>query len=87
MRTCQQPFRRTGQSSRNFDYAGALVHDGTAVHIQARRIATLHAAFQTHPERFRGRRPYPPALPTKAWINQPPVASEAGTSPQSTHVA
>jgi putative transposase len=65
----------------------ASVHDGTAAHIQARRIATLHAAFQAHPERFRGRRPYPPALPTKVWINQPPVISETDTSPQSAQVA
>ncbi|MBE1582253.1 putative transposase [Nonomuraea angiospora] len=65
----------------------ASVHDGTAVHIQARRIATLHAAFQTHPERFRGRRPHPPLLPAKMWINQPPATPETGTTLQSTQVA
>ena len=43
----------------------ATVHDGTVAAIHARRIATLNAAFLAHPERFRGRRPYPPPLPTR----------------------
>jgi putative transposase len=51
----------------------AAVHDGTAATIHSRRVATLHAAFLAHPERFRGRRPYPPPLPSKAWINPPPT--------------
>lgn len=51
----------------------ATVHDGTAEVIQAHRTATLHAAFLAHPERFRGRRPHPPQLPTKVWTNQPPA--------------
>ncbi|MET8867227.1 IS3 family transposase [Nonomuraea sp. NPDC004580] len=87
---CGQFFRYYNHEHRHSGIAmhtPASVHDGTAVHIQARRIATLHAAFQAHPERFRGRRPYPPALPTKVWINQPPTASETDTSPQSTRVA
>ncbi|WP_410050303.1 integrase core domain-containing protein [Actinomadura sp. HBU206391] len=63
------------------------VHDGTAAAIQARRIATLHEAFLAHPERFRGRRPYPPPLPTKMWINQPPTTPKSDTSPQTTQVA
>jgi putative transposase len=65
----------------------ASMHDGTAAAIQARRTATLHAAFLTHPERFRGRRPYPPPLPTKAWINQPPATTTSDTSPQTPQVA
>jgi putative transposase len=65
----------------------ATVHNGTAAVIQARRIATLHAAFLAHPERFRGRRPYPPQLPAKVWINQPPATLHTDTSPQTTHVA
>jgi len=60
----------------------ASVHDGTAVKIRAQRIATLNAAFLARPERFRGRRPYPPSLPARAWINQPPPALQATTSPQ-----
>lgn len=65
----------------------ASVHDGTAAAIQARRVATLHEAFLAHPERFRGRRPYPPPLPTKVWINQPPAITTSDTSPQTTQVA
>ncbi|MEO3876748.1 DDE-type integrase/transposase/recombinase [Nonomuraea sp. B12E4] len=87
---CSQFFRYYNHEHRHSGIAmhtPASVHDGTAVHIQAKRIATLHAAFQAHPERFRGRRPYPPALPTKVWINQPVAASETDVSPQSTQVA
>lgn len=65
----------------------ASVHDGSAATIHAKRVATLHAAFLAHPERFRGRRPYPPQLPTKVWINQPPAPDQTDTSPQTTHVA
>jgi putative transposase len=65
----------------------ASVHDGTAAGIQARRVATLNAAFLAHPERFRGRRPYPPPLPTRVWINQPPATLQTNTSPQTEHVA
>jgi putative transposase len=62
------------------------VHDGTAAQVQARRTATLHAAFLARPERFRGRRPYPPPLPAKVWINQPPATLQTDTTPQTTHV-
>jgi putative transposase len=65
----------------------ASVHDGTAAQIQARRTATLHTAFLAHPERFRGRRPYPPPLPAKVWINPPPTTPQTDTSPQTTQVA
>ncbi|MGH3375686.1 MAG: transposase [Actinoallomurus sp.] len=68
-------------------HAPATVRDGKAAVIQAHRIATLHAAFLGHPERFRGRRPYPPQLPAKVWINQPPPTLQTDTSPQTTHVA
>ncbi|WP_374628476.1 IS3 family transposase [Frankia sp. AgPm24] len=53
----------------------ASVHDGTAHEIQARRAQVLDAAYAAHPERFH-RRPTPPALPTRAWINQPPAIIE-----------
>jgi putative transposase len=65
----------------------ASVHDGTAVHIHAKRAATLNAAFLTHPERFRGQRPYPPTLPTRVWINKPPATLQTDTSPQTTQAA
>ncbi len=51
----------------------ASVHDGTAVKIHAKRVATLNAVFLAHPERFRGRRPCPNSLPARVWINKPPA--------------
>jgi putative transposase len=49
----------------------ASVHYGTATEIREQRAATLDAAFAANPDRFRGRRPTPPELPTAAWINDP----------------
>lgn len=49
----------------------ASVHYGTATEIRAQRAATLDAAYAANPDRFRGRRPAPPKLPTVAWINDP----------------
>ena len=49
----------------------ASVHYGTAGRIRAQRAATLDAAYQVNPARFRHRRPEPPRLPEAAWINQP----------------
>ena len=49
----------------------ASVHYGTATEIRAQRAVTLDAAYTANPDRFRGRRPTPPALPTSAWINDP----------------
>jgi len=36
------------------------------------RQATLDAAFQLHPNRFKSKCPQPPALPPAEWINPPP---------------
>jgi len=52
-------------------HAPASVHYGTATEIRAQRAVTLDAAYTANPDRFRGRRPVPPALPTVAWINDP----------------
>jgi putative transposase len=49
----------------------ASVHYGTAIEIRAQRTVTLDAAYTANPDRFRRRRPTPPALPTVAWINDP----------------
>jgi putative transposase len=68
-------------------HTAASVHDGTAATIQARRIRTLHAAFLANPGRFRGRRPYPPSLPTKVWINKPPATIQTETTPHSHQAA
>ncbi|MDZ7677706.1 MAG: IS3 family transposase [Acidimicrobiales bacterium] len=49
----------------------ASVHYGTATEIRAARAATLTAAYNTNPARFRHRPPTPPKLPEAAWINDP----------------
>ena len=47
------------------------VHYGHAQALRELRQATLDAAFLCSPNRFKGRRPTPAALPTAAWINPP----------------
>jgi len=47
------------------------VHDGRAPEILETRTAALHAAFETYPERFKGRQPNPKPLPDAVWINPP----------------
>ena len=53
------------------------VHHGFAELKRALRCDVLEAAFAAHPERFRGRLPVPPDLPTAAWINKPCNTSDA----------
>jgi putative transposase len=65
----------------------ATVHDGSWVQVQGRRTATLRAAYQAHPERFRGRCPQPKNLPAKVWINEPPATIETTPPPQTTQAA
>jgi putative transposase len=47
------------------------VHSGHAQAMIPVRQATLDAAFADHPNRFKGKRPKPPEMPTAAWINPP----------------
>ncbi|WP_436528451.1 IS3 family transposase [Actinoplanes sp. HUAS TT8] len=49
----------------------ASVHHGTAGQIRQQRQHTLDAAWAAHPQRFGRRRPQPPRLPDRAWINKP----------------
>lgn len=49
----------------------AAVHFGQATQRYAARQQVLEQAFGAHPERFKGRRPQPPALPTQVGINLP----------------
>jgi len=49
----------------------AAVHHGHAEQMHADRARVLTAAYAARPERFVGRQPTPPALPTTAWINKP----------------
>lgn len=65
----------------------ASVHDGTWTRVQARRAATLQAAFLAHPERFRSGCPRPKTLPVNVWINEPPATIETSPSPQTARAA
>jgi putative transposase len=52
-------------------HTAASVHYGTATQVRRQRAATLDAAYAANPARFGHRRPHPPRLPSKAWINDP----------------
>ena len=47
------------------------VHYGRSSQILDTRTATLDAAFEAHPKRFKGKRPVPKPLPQAVWINPP----------------
>jgi len=47
------------------------VHYGHAQALHVRRQETLDVAFTAHPQRFKGKRPEPHAMPTEVWINPP----------------
>jgi putative transposase len=53
----------------------AAVHRGDAPRITAARSITLSAAFERHPQRFKGTAPKPPRVPDKVYIN-PPLTEE-----------
>ncbi len=46
-------------------------HYGRATQILETRSATMDAAFEAHPKRFRGKPPVPKSLPQAVWINPP----------------
>jgi putative transposase len=50
------------------------IHLGQACEVLRHRATVLEAAFQAHPERFRGRQPKPKAPPQEVWINPPRAA-------------
>jgi hypothetical protein len=47
------------------------VHYGQAAEILTQRNEVLAAAFNLHPQRFKGKRPKPLSLPVAVWINNP----------------
>jgi putative transposase len=53
----------------------ADLHDGNHTIIVEHRQAALDAAAAAHPERFT-KRPTPPKVPTRAWINKPTIQSD-----------
>jgi putative transposase len=56
------------------------LHFGHAAAINLTRQSALDRAFLAHPERFRQRRPQPPALPAVAWINPPKRENATGVT-------
>ena len=48
-----------------------VVHSQRAEQVRNLRQKTLDMAYAAHPERFVGKPPQPPALPTEVWINPP----------------
>ena len=54
------------------------VHYGEADSIIQARAATLQAAFDANPKRFKGKCPIPESPPREVWIN-PPKADESAT--------
>lgn len=58
----------------------AMGHDGRAPQVMEGRAKTLQAAFEAHPERFKGKQPAPLSLPEAVWMNRPlevPQGAEA----------
>ena len=49
----------------------ADLHHGRSSQILQARSATLDAAFEAHPQRFKGKRPHPKSPPKAVWINPP----------------
>lgn len=58
------------------------VHYGQAPALRDARQVALDAAFLATPQRFKGRRPQPHALPTAAWINPPTSETNAQKTTQ-----
>jgi len=56
------------------------VHYGRAPAIIDARAATLRAAFEANPLRFKGKLPRPPALPQAVWINPPTTTQKESSS-------
>lgn len=54
------------------------VHYGRAPRILEARKAVLIAAYEKHPERFKGKLPTPLPLPDMVWINKPLLKSDGG---------
>lgn len=48
-----------------------MVYRGRGEQVRAERQVVLDAAYAVHPERFVRKRPEPPRLPEKVWINPP----------------
>ncbi len=58
----------------------AAVHFGTSSALWQQRAKVLQAAYAAHPERFKGKIPTPPELPTIVSINLPKTPSQETTN-------
>ena len=63
----------------------AAMHSGVATIIYKQRDQVLQNAFSQHPNRFKNRRPQPPALPTESGINMPKPTSGAAEKAKIAH--
>lgn len=61
------------------------VHHGLAEALNDARRLTLTEAHSAHPERFVGKLPEPPSLPTAVWINPPKVLGGPDSEPVLLH--
>jgi putative transposase len=61
----------------------SAVHHGFAEQRVAARAAVLATAYGSHPERFPGGLPQPPARPTEVWINPPHSLGRSHATPRS----
>ena len=71
---CQEFFAGYNQEHRHSGIGfmiPAAMHSGRAHRLYEARQVVLTQAFAKHPERFKGRLPMPPALPTQVGINLP----------------
>jgi putative transposase len=76
-----QPFFRWDNTEHRHAGIGMLtpemVDDGRTPQMMAARAHTWQAAFEAHPERFKGKKPEPTPLSRAVWMNQPVAGPEA----------
>ena len=71
---CERFFNIYNHEHRHSDigfHTPASVHYGTHLEVREQRQATLDAAFERHPIRFRRIAPQAPRIPELVWINPP----------------
>jgi len=63
-----------------------VVHYGQATEVLAARAATMRAAYEANPSRFKRKSPTLSAPPTEVWINPPPARKHAGREKIDVHI-
>jgi len=59
----------------------AMVHNGLADQVLAKRQRFLDVAYAAHPERFVNKPPSPPKRPAAVWINPPLIETQPPSGP------